>query len=396
MPGRTRPPIAIAVLLLFAVALIAALPALSAGESLRAIQSKIESKRGKLQRVRGREQVLTGDIGALTARIRSLSREIASLRTRESRVANTLSARRAQLVRVQARYEVEHARFVALRRQLRLAQDALAARLVEIYKSDPPDVVTVILESDGFEDLLVRSDYLSKIGEQDSAIVARVRELKEQSERKRELLLTLRRQAQAAVIEIETKQRELVAARAAIEQREGALAGARDAKRRSLSGVRDVRHELEGDLAALEAASARVTAQLQGAAPAAGPIRQGSGAYIWPVNGPVVSGFGMRWGRLHAGIDIAVPAGTPIRAAASGRVALAGWTGGYGNYTCIQHGGSIATCYAHQSSIRVGVGQNVSQGQVIGAVGCTGHCFGDHLHFEVRVNGAPVDPLGYL
>jgi murein DD-endopeptidase MepM/ murein hydrolase activator NlpD len=104
----------------------------------------------------------------------------------------------------------------------------------------------------------------------------------------------------------------------------------------------------------------------------------------------------MRWGRLHAGIDIAVPAGTPIRAAASGRVALAGWNGGYGNYTCIQHSGAIATCYAHQSSIGVSVGQSVTQGQVIGAVGCTGHCFGDHLHFEVRVNGTPVDPLGYL
>ena len=104
----------------------------------------------------------------------------------------------------------------------------------------------------------------------------------------------------------------------------------------------------------------------------------------------------MRWGRLHAGVDIAVPTGTPIRAAASGTVAIAGWIGGYGNYTCIQHGGGIATCYGHQSSIGVSVGQHVSQGQVIGAVGCTGHCFGPHVHFEVRVNGTPVDPMGYL
>ena len=110
----------------------------------------------------------------------------------------------------------------------------------------------------------------------------------------------------------------------------------------------------------------------------------------------MVSPFGYRWGRLHAGIDIAVPYGTPIHAAASGSVVLAGWVGGYGNYTCIDHGGGLATCYAHQSSFAVGAGATVSQGDLIGYVGCTGHCFGPHLHFEVRVNGVPVDPLGYL
>jgi murein DD-endopeptidase MepM/ murein hydrolase activator NlpD len=104
----------------------------------------------------------------------------------------------------------------------------------------------------------------------------------------------------------------------------------------------------------------------------------------------------MRWGRLHAGVDIAVPSGTPIRAAGSGTVAIAGWVGGYGNYTCIQHGGGIATCYGHQSRLGVSVGQHVSQGQVIGLSGCTGHCFGPHVHFEVRVGGAPVNPMGYL
>ena len=114
------------------------------------------------------------------------------------------------------------------------------------------------------------------------------------------------------------------------------------------------------------------------------------------MNGPVVSPFGMRWGRLHAGVDIAVGSGTPIRAADSGQVVLMGWVGGYGNYTCVQHTGSLSTCYAHQSSFATSNGAGVSQGQVIGYVGCTGHCFGDHLHFEVRVNGAAVDPMGYL
>ena len=91
-----------------------------------------------------------------------------------------------------------------------------------------------------------------------------------------------------------------------------------------------------------------------------------------------------------------LPNGTPLRAADGGRVMIAGWTGGYGNYTCIQHTGSMSTCYAHQSSIGVGVGQNVTQGQVIGSSGNTGNSTGPHLHFEVRINGSPVDPMGYL
>jgi peptidoglycan DL-endopeptidase CwlO len=132
----------------------------------------------------------------------------------------------------------------------------------------------------------------------------------------------------------------------------------------------------------------------------AGPIQPGNGSgLIWPVSGPVVSPFGMRWGQMHEGIDIAVPEGTPIRAAASGTVVLQqgeAESGGYGNFTCIDHGGGLSTCYAHQSAFAVSAGQSVSQGDVIGYSGCTGHCFGPHVHFEVRVDGTPTDPLGYL
>jgi murein DD-endopeptidase MepM/ murein hydrolase activator NlpD len=99
---------------------------------------------------------------------------------------------------------------------------------------------------------------------------------------------------------------------------------------------------------------------------------------------------------MHEGIDLGAPYGTPIHAAADGVVVYCGWMDGYGNLTVIDHGGGIATAYGHQSSIAVGCNQQVTQGQVIGAVGSTGHSTGPHLHFEVRVNGTPVDPLGYL
>ena len=113
------------------------------------------------------------------------------------------------------------------------------------------------------------------------------------------------------------------------------------------------------------------------------------------MNGPITSGFGWRWGRMHEGIDIGVPCGTPIHAAASGTVIYSGWMDGYGNIVVIDHGNGLATAYGHQSAIYVG-GGSVSQGQSIGAVGSTGNSTGCHLHFEVRVNGTPVDPLGYL
>jgi murein DD-endopeptidase MepM/ murein hydrolase activator NlpD len=147
---------------------------------------------------------------------------------------------------------------------------------------------------------------------------------------------------------------------------------------------------------------AQVEAQLRaaqaGPSVGAGPIRHGSGQLIWPVNGPITSPFCERrpWEACHPGIDIGVPSGTPIRAADGGRVAIAGWEGGYGNYTCIQHTASLSTCYGHQSVIKVSVGESVSQGQIIGLTGCTGLCFGPHLHFEVRINGGVVNPLNYL
>jgi peptidoglycan DL-endopeptidase CwlO len=397
-PRTPRPAAALCAALLLALLALAVLyPGASRSASLQAIQANINDKQAAIDRARAKEGVLTSDISSLSKRIRTLTREIGSLRRREARVQNTLDARRAQLARVQARYQVEHERFVRLRKELRRSQGVLAKRLIEIYKADQPDMLSVILESDGFNDLLVRADYMSAIGEQDSAIVDKVRELKKKSAQKRLLLVVLKSKAEEAVRVIEVKQRELEEARAAIQANEADLASARRYKYGKLGNVKAHRHELEGDLRALQAASAKVTSQLQGGGPAtAGPIRQGGGGYIWPVNGPVVSPFGMRWGRLHAGVDIAVPAGTPIRAAASGTVAMAGWMGGYGQYTCIQHGGGVATCYAHQSSIGVGTGTSVKQGQVIGSVGCTGHCFGDHLHFEVRINGSPVDPMGYL
>ncbi len=118
--------------------------------------------------------------------------------------------------------------------------------------------------------------------------------------------------------------------------------------------------------------------------------------FIWPVQGIVTSNFGPRWGRMHTGIDVAAPGGTPIVASKGGEVLYAGWLGGYGNLVVVDHGDSVVTLYAHQSRIGVVEGQPVDQGQVVGFVGTTGHSTGNHLHFEVRVDTHPEDPRKYL
>ena len=176
------------------------------------------------------------------------------------------------------------------------------------------------------------------------------------------------------------------------------LATARSTRREGLIQVKESRSEFIHEVAGLSAASAALAARIQGSSGSYSPsdTTPSAAGLIWPVNGPVTSPFGMRWGRMHTGIDIGVPYGTPIHASASGRVVYSGWMDGYGNLVAIDHGHGLSTAYAHQSRIAVSNGQTVSQGEVIGYVGCTGHCFGPHLHFEVRINGTPVDPMGYL
>jgi len=127
-----------------------------------------------------------------------------------------------------------------------------------------------------------------------------------------------------------------------------------------------------------------------------------SGKLVWPAAGPFISGFGYRihpilgTRRLHAGIDIGAPYGTAVKAAAGGEVIQAGYFGGYGYSIMIYHGGGYATWYAHLSSINVSIGQMVERSSVIGRVGSTGWSTGPHLHFEIRINGVPQNPMGYL
>ncbi len=358
------------------------------------LQKRIEKKRAQVGKVKRREGVLTSTIAGYNTRISGLQGEIRGTSQRLTQVQGDLTRQQAELARVRDKLEVARDRLERVRSELETARAVLSQRLVEIYKSDEPDSLTVVLEADGFEDLLERTEYLDRISDQDAQVTDRVRKLRVKVKRQTDQLAVLEDKEEATTVAITQRRDSLASSRDRLVAARGELAGARAQRRGALSKVRATRVHLEKDLDSLEAESARVQARLSGGG--GGPIRKGSGRFIIPTNGSFTSPFGQRWGRLHAGVDIAAPVGTPIRAADSGSVAIAGMTGGYGNYTCIQHGGNISTCYGHQSRIGVSTGQSVRQGQVIGAVGNTGNSTGPHLHFEVRVGGSPVNPMGYL
>jgi murein DD-endopeptidase MepM/ murein hydrolase activator NlpD len=374
------------------LALWAVLPLLSGADTPGQIQNKIESKQTQIEQRKGRERVLTSDISAVTHRIGSLQADITGLQTK-------LDAKRAELAEIQEDLRRERLKLARLRDRLARARVLLANRLVEIYKSDAPDVVTVVLEADGFRDLLERAEFMERVSTGDARLINRVTSAKAEATATAQHLDKLEARAEAVAKEIEGEVAQVVEVKGSLINRRDQYASVRADKAQMLASTRESRHALEEDVAELQKEQSAIIAKLQGSSsPVAGPIQQGSGGMIWPVSGPITSGFCevRSYEACHPGIDIAVPTGTPIRAAASGRVAIAGWVGGYGNYTCIQHSASLSSCYGHQSSIQVSVGQSVTQGQVIGLSGSTGNSTGPHLHFEVRINGSVVNPMNYL
>lgn len=377
----------------------ALLPVGSDGATGRSLQEKIQTTQRQIGAKKGTEQVLSTQVAAYTRKIGALGGRISVLQRRQAGAQADLDRATAELTGVQDDLRMQRARQVRLTARLAVARRALAQRLRERYMADKPDLLSVVLNAKGFAALLEQADFLRRIGAQDTRIITAVRDGKAQADANAARLAVLEKRAGAVAARIKARRDQIAAlAQPLLDARSG-YRRQQDGKAAILARVRSDRHRLEGDLADLKAEQARIAGVLTAPTGApSGPAAQGTGQLTWPVNGPITSPFCERraWESCHPGIDIGVPSGTPIHAADSGRVAFAGPNGGYGNFTCVQHTSALSTCYAHQSSIGVSVGQNVRKGQVIGLSGCTGLCFGAHLHFEVRINGRVTNPLDYL
>ena len=365
------------------------------------VDRKLERLQQRLGEARGREQVLTSEVQSYSTRIRALERRLAPLRARAERLEAEHAALRERLTLLTERLRVEKARLEAAQAVLSRRQELLGRRLRELYARREPDPILVLINSGSLADALATTDLLENIALRDGDLASGVRRYRDETQRSRDAIAEVRAgvadsEAKAEVAAVQAK-----AAKASLEKEAVGVDRLLDGRRTLLASVRGDREHIEAEAQDLQARSAELAAKIvaaQGGAVAVGsaPVPSGSGGFMFPASGTITSTFGPRWGRMHEGIDIAGGAGSPIRAAASGTVIVAGWQGGYGNLVVIDHGGGISTAYGHNSSLAVSVGQSVSQGQTIAGMGTTGHSTGVHCHFEVRVNGAAVDPMGYL
>lgn len=383
------------------LALLVAAPASgSLYDRKQRLDDQAQALQSKADEARAREESLRAEIATVSDRIQALEAEVGDVSSRLAALEEDLALHQQKLEAVKALYRLQSERLAYLRGQYAVAQMRLADRLVAIYEGEDPSTLDIVLEADSFGEALDQIDYLDSIAAQDQRVVQHVtgardhmRQLKQRTGKTKARVAAVTR-----AVEIRTQQQRAAYDQLLISRR--GLAEARSAKREARDEAHDAAEQYEGKAEELLKVSAQLAARINAAqsGPSYSSTSDGTvsaSGMIWPVGGPVVSGFGWRWGRMHEGIDIGAGYGTPIQAAASGNVIYAGWMGGYGNLIIIDHGNGVATAYGHQSSFVVGGGP-VSQGQTIGYVGCTGHCFGPHLHFEVRVNGSAVDPLGYL
>ena len=399
------------VVLAILLALAVAAPALGdVHDRKQSVDAQIEQLQGKIAAATERETALAAEISAVTLEIRALETEVGAVSSRLEVLEHDLALHRERLDRLTELFRLQTARLRFLQGQYSIALRRLNQRLVSIYESDEIGSLDVVLSASSWTELLEQVDYFRQIGSQDKRIAGDVSNAKVQVQAHRARTRKTKAVVAAATRTIAVRTAHVRRVRGELLARQSTLATTRGRHRDSIASVRDAKKEYLAETGALLAVSAQLAAQIRSvqvpsrasssspsssAPPLPPPDFESSSGFIWPVSGPVTSGFGWRWGRMHEGIDIGAGYGTPIRASASGVVIYAGWMGGYGNLIVIDHGGGLSTAYAHQSSFATG-GGTVAQGQVVGYVGCTGHCLGPHLHFEVRVNGSAVDPLGYL
>jgi murein DD-endopeptidase MepM/ murein hydrolase activator NlpD len=367
-----------------------------------AVDTRLQRVQAKIAWAQQRERTLATQISSVNDEIRGFTSQVDVVSARLGPLERDLELHKEKLASLNELFRLQTSRYRFYRGEYQAMVDRLGNRLVDLYEQGEPSSLEVLFAAKSFNDLIDQAQVVDSLATQDRAIAGQVGDAKERVRAQREHTKKFRSLVAAELRTIAVRTNQVRALRDELLANENRLASARATKREALRDVKESKSEFLHEAAGLQQASASLAAQIRSAQSssasysAPGDTTPSAAGFIWPVNGPVTSGFGWRWGRMHEGIDIGAGYGTPIRAAAAGRVVYAGSMSGYGNLVAIDHGGGISTAYGHQSSVAVGVGQVVSQGETVGYVGCTGHCFGPHLHFEVRVNGSPVDPLGYL
>lgn len=338
---------------------------------------KLHKTRDQLNELRNQLNTKEAKAGSLKERIRVLEKDINTIQIAVNKLDEQISDVASEVRTVEARID-------ATQKNIDGVKDRATEQAVILYKQGATDVIDSLLNSQSLAELDAKAEMLGVAARENTGALVEFGRLKVEIQQQNNVLLAKKN-------ELEGQRAGRAKLLADLGERKTELDAAYDAVATDVARLRDREGNLEH--AAEQLRNEIIAAQAQRSVTSLGESTRG---FIWPLNGPVTSGYGPRWGRMHTGIDVDGYSGQPIVAAKGGAVILASSYSGYGNAVIVDHGGGISTLYAHMSGFAVRAGESVSQGEVVGYVGCTGSCTGDHLHFEVRVNGSPVDPMSYL
>jgi murein DD-endopeptidase MepM/ murein hydrolase activator NlpD len=371
-------------------------PDVAAGQTSPDPKARRDELANAIEDASAEEVAAVQQLQGITAQRQDLEAKVAALDAQVAEATQRVEAAEAEIARIQAQIETVQRDIDRIKAEIEASKEKFNQSLLALYKGDGngSNNFTLLSTGGGAHDVIAGSKYLGENSRQFERELERQGSLKDQLDDAQNDLRKEQAKAQEAE-QVAAQERDRVGQlRAQADDERQQVATAEQQEQQVIDGLQARKAEFQ---AQYDAVQAQITASVSHGNPTPGNHR-----FIWPVNGPITSPFGYRQDpvlggyRLHAGVDIAASQGTPIKAAGDGVVKMAGWNGGYGNFTLIDHGGGLATGYGHQSRIAVSIGQHVSTGQVIGYVGSTGASTGPHLHWEVRVNGTPVDPMGWV
>ena len=361
-----------------ALVLVATAQPAQARESLATTRKQAEAARQKKAQIAAKLNTLKASDAQLASAVRVLDRQVAAELAKAGDARQAVLAAEAAVAQAESRIAGTEAQLTALRQ-------AVVTRAVSAYVRPQEEMFATVLGAADFAEASRRTSLLAQVANHDRDVLDQLRSLRQDLGDEQAAAARARDLASERRLVVNTRLAELERVR----KEKQVLADALDKRIRQYQSELDEAARQEAGLAALIRSRERAASSvLDGVISAAG--------LVWPVQGKLTSGFGPRWGRLHAGIDLAAGTGTPIKAAKAGEVIFSGSYSGYGNCVIIDHGGGLTTLYAHQSRVAAREGAQVAQGAVIGYVGSTGHSTGPHLHFETRVNGSPQNPRRFL
>ncbi|HEX3468989.1 MAG TPA: peptidoglycan DD-metalloendopeptidase family protein [Candidatus Elarobacter sp.] len=387
---------------------VALMPSASLGRSR--VDQKIQAQQAKVHQIHLQRNQKRGELETAKAREGDLQSQLDATNHNISAVNAHLGDLQSQMRSTQRKLAWNEIQLSAAKATLQRHQDALNRRLVDAYEHGDLGYVDVLLRARSFSDFVERWNDIRYLVKANEATIRARRGDEKRVDAIESGLLGVRAELNGEQDQARQQQRALDGLAA---QRQNLVAAADAQRRQVLAQVVQLDEMSASEEAALEALivekqreeEARRLARRRArmlAGEELPPEPGAPGQLMWPVSGPITDPFGMRYHpvfhrvMMHNGIDIGVDTGTPVAAAASGTVIVASYQGNCGNMVAIDHHGGLSTLYCHLSQIFVGVGQEVQRGQAIGAAGATGDATGPHVHFQVMLNGHPVDPMSYL